>query len=101
MIIDAVYYNNMKALRCITHSGDEQTGQKEGLDETIWVMMKRVPEQASRNNEKAWWVHLFSLMNTVLLSVRGQGFAPHVLVFRNHQFPIGAGPVSEKKRPGP
>ncbi|CAJ1348461.1 unnamed protein product [Effrenium voratum] len=45
VIIDAVYYNNMKALRCITHSGDEQTGQKEGLDETIWVMMKRVPEQ--------------------------------------------------------
>lgn len=28
-IIDAVYYNNMKALRgSITHSGDEQTGRK-------------------------------------------------------------------------
>ena len=27
-IIDAVYYNNMKALKCMTHSGDEQTGER-------------------------------------------------------------------------
>eukprot|EP00913_Durusdinium_trenchii_P010386 g9737.t1 len=44
-IIDAVYYNNMKALRgSITHSGDEQTGKKAGLDEFIWVNLSRLPE---------------------------------------------------------
>jgi len=43
-IIDAVYYNNMKALRCITHSGDEQTGEKAGYDEVIWVGLPRLPE---------------------------------------------------------
>ena len=45
VIIDAVYYNNMKALRCITHSGDEQTGERAGLDETIWITMPRIPQQ--------------------------------------------------------
>lgn len=45
VIIDAVYYNNMKALRCITHSGDEQTGERSGLDETVWITMQRIPEQ--------------------------------------------------------
>ena len=39
VIIDAVYYNNMKALRCITHSGDEQTGERSGLDETVWITL--------------------------------------------------------------
>ncbi|CAE7475854.1 terZ, partial [Symbiodinium pilosum] len=44
-IIDAVYYNNMKALKgCITHSGDEQTGQKAGFDELIWVNLPKLPE---------------------------------------------------------
>jgi len=42
-IIDAVYYNNLKALKCITHSGDEQTGEKEGFDETVWVSLAKVP----------------------------------------------------------
>ncbi|CAE7245694.1 terZ [Symbiodinium pilosum] len=45
VIIDAAYYNNMKALRCVTHSGDEQTGEKTGMDETVWVMMQRIPQQ--------------------------------------------------------
>lgn len=36
-IVDAVYYNNLKALKSVTHSGDEQTGEKSGLDEVIWV----------------------------------------------------------------
>lgn len=45
VIIDAAYYNNMKALRCVTHSGDEQTGEKTGMDETVWVMLPRVPPQ--------------------------------------------------------
>jgi len=44
-IIDAVYYNNMKALKgSITHSGDEQTGKKAGLDECIWVNLPKLPE---------------------------------------------------------
>lgn len=44
-IVDAVYYNNMKALPgTITHSGDEQTGKKAGLDELIWVNLSRLPE---------------------------------------------------------
>lgn len=42
-IINAVYYNNMKALKCITHSGDE-AGEKEGLDEVVWVGLSKLPE---------------------------------------------------------
>lgn len=42
-IIDAVYYNNMKAVRCVTHSGDEQTGDRDGLDEVIWINFSRMP----------------------------------------------------------
>eukprot|EP00746_Dinoflagellata_sp_MGD_P155413 gnl/MRDRNA2_/MRDRNA2_85357_c0_seq2.p1 gnl/MRDRNA2_/MRDRNA2_85357_c0~~gnl/MRDRNA2_/MRDRNA2_85357_c0_seq2.p1 ORF type:complete len:439 (+),score=84.62 gnl/MRDRNA2_/MRDRNA2_85357_c0_seq2:121-1437(+) len=42
-IIDAVYYNNLKALKALTHSGDEQTGEKSGLDEVIWVNMNNLP----------------------------------------------------------
>ncbi|CAE7292609.1 terZ [Symbiodinium natans] len=44
-IVDAVYYNNMKAIKgCITHSGDEQSGQKDGLDEIIWVNLPKLPD---------------------------------------------------------
>jgi len=42
-IIDAVYFNNMKALKCITHSGDETTGEKDGFDEMIWVGLSKLP----------------------------------------------------------
>jgi tellurium resistance protein TerZ len=38
-----VYYNNLKALKCITHSGDEQSGDKSGLDEVIWVGLGKLP----------------------------------------------------------
>merc|ERR1740121_1313055 len=42
-IIDAVYYNNLKALRAaVTHSGDEQTGDKAGLDKIIWVNLTKL-----------------------------------------------------------
>jgi len=44
-IIDAVYYNNMKAQRCITHSGDERTGDRTGLDEVIWAGLAKMPEK--------------------------------------------------------
>jgi len=43
-IIDCVYYNNMKALRAITHSGDETTGAKDGIDELIWATLPALPE---------------------------------------------------------
>jgi len=42
-IIDAVYYNNLKALRAVTHSGDEQTGEKTGMDEVVWVTFSKLP----------------------------------------------------------
>lgn len=42
-IIDAVYYNNLKALKAITHSGDETTGEKAGIDEVIWVSLNKLP----------------------------------------------------------
>mmetsp|Transcript_10021 Transcript_10021/g.22483 ORF Transcript_10021/g.22483 Transcript_10021/m.22483 type:complete len:440 (+) Transcript_10021:65-1384(+) len=43
-IVDAVYYNNLKALGCVTHSGDEQTGDRAGIDECIWATLKKVPQ---------------------------------------------------------
>mmetsp|Transcript_130832 Transcript_130832/g.279902 ORF Transcript_130832/g.279902 Transcript_130832/m.279902 type:complete len:421 (+) Transcript_130832:82-1344(+) len=43
-VIDAVYYNNLKAMKCITHSGDETTGEKTGQDECIWVGFGKMPE---------------------------------------------------------
>eukprot|EP00928_Gymnodinium_smaydae_P032967 TRINITY_DN23744_c0_g4_i2.p1 TRINITY_DN23744_c0_g4~~TRINITY_DN23744_c0_g4_i2.p1 ORF type:complete len:431 (+),score=90.68 TRINITY_DN23744_c0_g4_i2:69-1361(+) len=43
-IIDCAYYNNMKAVRAITHSGDENTGEKSGIDECVWVNMTRLPQ---------------------------------------------------------
>eukprot|EP00927_Polykrikos_kofoidii_P024289 TRINITY_DN2210_c0_g1_i1.p1 TRINITY_DN2210_c0_g1~~TRINITY_DN2210_c0_g1_i1.p1 ORF type:complete len:432 (+),score=83.81 TRINITY_DN2210_c0_g1_i1:35-1297(+) len=43
-VIDAVYFNNLKAMKCVTHSGDETTGAKTGLDEMIWVHFQRMPE---------------------------------------------------------
>mmetsp|Transcript_49676 Transcript_49676/g.141927 ORF Transcript_49676/g.141927 Transcript_49676/m.141927 type:complete len:417 (-) Transcript_49676:108-1358(-) len=44
-IIDAVYYNNLKALKAsITHSGDEQTGEKSGIDECIWITFQKLPQ---------------------------------------------------------
>jgi len=46
-IINAVYHNNLKALRCITHSGDEQTGEKAGYDEVIWVGLSKLPDTVS------------------------------------------------------
>lgn len=43
-LVDAVYFNNLKALKCITHSGDEMTGEKTGFDETVWVGLGKMPE---------------------------------------------------------
>jgi len=43
-LLDAVYYNNLKAFnRGLTHSSDETTGEKKGLDEIVWVDFQRLP----------------------------------------------------------
>lgn len=43
-LLDAVYYNNLKALGGgMTHSGDETSGAKAGHDESIWVHFSRLP----------------------------------------------------------
>eukprot|EP00930_Biecheleria_cincta_P018811 TRINITY_DN1452_c0_g1_i1.p1 TRINITY_DN1452_c0_g1~~TRINITY_DN1452_c0_g1_i1.p1 ORF type:complete len:467 (-),score=82.01 TRINITY_DN1452_c0_g1_i1:200-1534(-) len=43
-IIDCAYYNNLKAVNAITHSGDEATGEAAGIDELVWVNMPKLPE---------------------------------------------------------
>lgn len=46
-IIDCAYYNNLKAVRAITHSGDETTGAKSGIDEQVWVALPKLPPEAA------------------------------------------------------
>mmetsp|Transcript_30488 Transcript_30488/g.94877 ORF Transcript_30488/g.94877 Transcript_30488/m.94877 type:complete len:420 (+) Transcript_30488:54-1313(+) len=44
-VVEAVYYNNMKAFGTgLTHSGDELTGEKSGLDEATWVNFAKLPQ---------------------------------------------------------
>eukprot|EP00931_Biecheleriopsis_adriatica_P121428 TRINITY_DN96512_c0_g1_i1.p1 TRINITY_DN96512_c0_g1~~TRINITY_DN96512_c0_g1_i1.p1 ORF type:complete len:543 (+),score=84.63 TRINITY_DN96512_c0_g1_i1:62-1690(+) len=44
-IVDAVYYNNLSALRgALQHSGDELEGDKTGLNEMIWAVLARFPD---------------------------------------------------------
>lgn len=47
VIIDCCYYNNMKAARSITHSGDEAEGKPGGIQEMVWVHMTKLPPQVS------------------------------------------------------
>ena len=42
-IIDCAYYNNLKAVRAITHSGDEIAGKPAGVQEMVWVNMQKLP----------------------------------------------------------
>jgi len=45
-LLDAVYYNNLKALgKGLTHSGDETTGEKSGQDEVVWVNLDKISGQ--------------------------------------------------------
>jgi len=46
-IVDCAYYNNLKAARGITHSGDEGTGAAAGIDELVWVTLPKLPENIS------------------------------------------------------
>merc|ERR1719326_572243 len=42
-IIDCAYYNNLKAARAITHSGDEVAGKPNNIEEMVWVNMQKLP----------------------------------------------------------
>lgn len=43
IIIDCAYYNNLKAVRAITHSGDETAYNPNGIEEIVWVAMRKLP----------------------------------------------------------
>jgi len=43
IIIDCAYYNNLKAVRSITHSGDEVAGRSSNIEEMVWVNFQRLP----------------------------------------------------------
>merc|ERR1719401_2028756 len=45
VIIDCAYYNNLKAVRSITHSGDETAGKPKGIQELVWVNLRKVPKE--------------------------------------------------------
>mmetsp|Transcript_6693 Transcript_6693/g.16363 ORF Transcript_6693/g.16363 Transcript_6693/m.16363 type:complete len:434 (-) Transcript_6693:59-1360(-) len=47
VIIDCAYYNNLKAVKAITHSGDETVGKVDGMQELIWVNMRKLPPNVS------------------------------------------------------
>merc|ERR1719450_1990020 len=42
-IIDCAYYNNLKAVRAITHSGDEAAGKPNHIEEMVWVNLQKLP----------------------------------------------------------
>jgi len=42
-IIDCAYYNNLKAVRAITHSGDEAAGKPNNIEEMVWVNLRKLP----------------------------------------------------------
>jgi len=46
-IIDCAYYNNLKAVRAITHSGDEAVGKPEHIEEMVWANLRRMPANVS------------------------------------------------------
>ncbi|CAJ1398893.1 unnamed protein product, partial [Effrenium voratum] len=47
VIIDCAYYNNLKAVRAITHSGDETAGKPTGIQELIWANLNKLPAHVS------------------------------------------------------
>jgi len=42
-IIDCAYYNNLKAVRAVTHSGDEASGKPDKIEEMVWVNLQKLP----------------------------------------------------------
>merc|ERR1712032_1258860 len=46
-IIDCAYYNNLKAVRAITHSGDETAGKPNNIAEMVWVNLRKMPSNVA------------------------------------------------------
>jgi tellurium resistance protein TerZ len=46
-IVDCAYYNNLKAARGITHSGDEVHGKPDSIEEMVWVNMQKLAANVS------------------------------------------------------
>jgi len=46
-IIDCAYYNNLKAVRAITHSGDETWGKPDNIEEMVWANTRKIPANVS------------------------------------------------------
>jgi len=46
-ITDCAYYNNLKAARAVTHSGDEAVGKPDKIEEMVWVNMRKLPTDVS------------------------------------------------------
>eukprot|EP00930_Biecheleria_cincta_P028463 TRINITY_DN19869_c0_g1_i1.p1 TRINITY_DN19869_c0_g1~~TRINITY_DN19869_c0_g1_i1.p1 ORF type:complete len:395 (-),score=70.30 TRINITY_DN19869_c0_g1_i1:65-1249(-) len=46
-IIDCAYYNNLKAVRAITHSGDERVGLQGRIAEMVWANLQRMPSNVA------------------------------------------------------
>lgn len=42
-IVDCAYYNNLKAARGVTHSGDQTIAKPSGIDEMVWVTFRKLP----------------------------------------------------------
>lgn len=47
VIIDCAYYNNLKAGRAVTHSGDETAGKPNHIEEMVWVNVRKLPADVS------------------------------------------------------
>jgi len=47
VMVDCAYYNNLKAGRGVTHSGDEASARVDNIGEMIWVNFKRIAEDVS------------------------------------------------------
>jgi len=46
-IIDCAYYDNLKAVRAITHSGDEAHGKPDNIEEMVWANLRKMPSNVS------------------------------------------------------
>jgi len=46
-IIDCAYYNNLKAAKAITHSGDETASKPDSIEEMVWVNLQKLPPNVS------------------------------------------------------
>lgn len=47
VIVDCAYYNNMKAAKGVTHSGDEVAGKPDKIQEMVWVAVPKLPPTIS------------------------------------------------------